>query len=1183
MELRIPLSRIIAKLKRSRYRNHTRTVNSSMADATDTGMIEAHVEQQDGKAVAHPVDPRHQGASLFVRRLRPAHRRLLALIVAIPLVIAGWLLIDNIRTARAASQFVVLVAPFTDAGDMQTGRKVATQLTALLQEYTADHPHMVIRSIRTTPTDETMAFQMATRQGADLLIWGSVSAGGLPDAPTLQPRLTYAPVGSYGPHVWAGYTGRFRMPHTYTLANEGTLLNGQAVLPRLLVALADYSQGNADQAYTALSGLLDDYPLELNPTFPDVIRGNILWARGAYDQAAAAYRRALEQPTGVVAAERALLYNNLGAILLDADNELAASVLYEAARQIQQTSPENDLGELRFNLGLLAQQHNQPNQAIESFEPARSLLPANTPLLLALSQAYREAGRLEEAQTTLAQAERQIRRDLRSVPVNQRSLLSQFLRAAYQEQRALLHIARQINAYGPLTWELESISPQPPTALNAAQDYMQNAVALSTDTLADWRSRAAATTAAGNGLGLVANGQAERIEQYLTRQQFYQALLILEEGRTRQNESHNLFSGIHAALFGSRTRFEEGQALLQSLYASKPNNVPVLLAYARSLRLANNYDEAQVAQIYDTVIERTPQRPEGYYGRGWLELDRRADSLEGRTIARQWMEQALERDPTFFPARFKLVDIAKLDGDLEQVLAQLRILAEQRPDDALVHFHIAETLLQQDDLSAAQTTYTYALKLKDDFPEAWFGLARTQYLLDQHDPEALRSIDRAIALRPQYAEAMLFKGQMLQAMGHHDAADAQFQSAIDAGLRDFQVLYTIGERLLEHDKAPQAVVAFKTALEEQPGNPWLHHGLGRAFLALNNLDRARTELQTALNAINESNPELHQLRASVLIDLGHVEWRTPYVDPLQRNNALERAFAYYQQALSLDATRVDAVIGLGEIAASRGNWNVALTHFEHARNLSTHQENALVHFWIAEALLRQPEFDPIHSADTYRQFMERAIAEYQQALALRPEFPPALLGQAHAQLALGQRAAAARSIETALRIQPQYAEALLFKGKLEQEAGNENAALAAYNAAIDANNTIAETFYRRAVLLMQRLEYEAAAQDLQRAIALQPNFSEAFYWLGHTYMAQNQMERARDAFRSAVQSRAGDYTAARFYQGLAEEHLNLYDEAVASFEAVIQANDAGEFSMQARTELERIRLSIARSQIRGLY
>ncbi len=1182
MELRIPLSRIIAKLKRSRYRNHTRRVNSSMADATDTGMIEAHVEQQDGKAVAHPIDPRHQNSTSSERRLRPAHWRLLALIVVIPLLIAVWLVIDNMRTSRAASQFVVLVAPFTDAGDMQTGRKVATQLTALLKERIADHAHVSIRSIRTVPTDESMALQIATRQGADLLIWGSVSAGGLPDAPTLQPRLTYTPAGIYGPHVWAGYTGRFRMPHTYTLANEGTLLNGEAVLPRLLVALADYSQGNADQTYTALSRLLEDYPLELNPTFPDAIRGNILWARGAYDQAAAAYRRALEQPTGVVAAERALLYNNLGAILLDADHELAASVLYEASRQIQQTNPENDLGELRFNLGLLAQQRNQPEQAIESFEPARSLLPANTPLLLALSEAYREAGRLDEAQTTLAQAERQIRRDLRAVPAHQRPLLSQFLRAAYQEQRGLLHVARQIKAYGPLTWELESIPPQPPATLNAAQDHMQNAVALSTDTLADWRSHAAATTAAGNGLGLVANGQAGRIEQHLTRQQFYQALLILEEGRTRQNEARNLFSSIYAALFGARTRFEEGQALLQSLYVSKPNNIPVLLAYARSLRLGNDYDEAQVAQIYDTVIERTPQRPEGYYGRGWLELERRSDSPEARAIARQWMEQALERDPTFFPARFKLVDIVELDRDLDLVLAQLSILAEQRPNDALVHFRMAETLLHQNDLPAAQVAYTQALDSKDDFAEAWFGLARTQHLLDQNDAEALRSVDRAIALRPQYAEAMLFKGQLLQMMGHHDAADAQFEGAIDAGLRDVQVLYTIGERLLEHGKASLAVVAFKTALDEQPGNPWLHYGLGRALLALNNLDRARTELQTALNAINERDPALHQVRASVLIDLGHVEWRTPYVDALQRNNALEQAFAYYQQALSFDATRVDAVIGLGEIAASRGNWNVALTHFEHARNLSVNDDNPLVHFWIAEALLRQPELDPVRDADTHRQFMERAIAEYQQALALRPEFPPALLGQAHAQLALGQRTAAATSIETALRLQPAYAEALLFKGKLQQEAGNENAALAAYNASIDANDTIAETFYRRAVLLIQRLDYEAAANDLQRALALQPNFSEAFYWLGHTYMAQNQMEPARDAFRSAVQSRAGDYTAARFYQGLAEEHLNLYDEAVASFEAVIQANDAGEFSTQARTELERIRLSIARTQIRGL-
>lgn len=1166
------------------FSRHKHAGQGPQAEATSekANIIDMTVRDRDGGTVAEPIG---SGSNRTERRERPRWQLWLGLVLILALVGALWLLPGTL-TSRSADQFVVLVASFTNANDDQTGRSVANDLVDVLEHEQADA--FVVKRLDEVLVDEQAALDAASQHAADVVIWGRVTLGGLLDDTTLLPRLTYTPRGSYAPNAWAGYTGRFSMPQNYNLAAEP--INGKAVLPRLLQSLADYHRGAADAAYEELGQLLEEEDYPLNVPLLRAVRGNVLWARGAYAQAADEYRRALEQPTGVSEYEQARLANNLGAILLakenndDAVRALATSIHF-LGRQ--------DLGELRFNLGLLALQQNRAAEAVTELEQAQNLIDPNAPLWLALAQAYREAGQMEQAESALVAAEQQIRHDANNVPPDLRDLVTQRLRAATLEQRGLLRLAQLVHAQGPLLWELEIAPQQPANALDSARDALNSAVTISSELITNWQRRSPASEVAQAGNWPVVDGQAQRAREAYDRQQYHLALVLIEEGRTNTPGSTGLFASLAEGLFGNRTPLDEAIARLQTLLNAEPNEGPITLtrpedlprriAYARALRHKHAFDAA--TQNYDQIINQYPQHPEGYFGKGAVALE-----IGNRDEARQLMTQAVERDTNFFPAYIKLAEMAEQERDWAAAVEHLRALANQRPsadrsiklasvlrqsgpegyieaERALVDLINAEdgTVSAPDKsaalielgrlyrdagrIDAAIQAFEEAKRSDVHRSAAAFELGQTLSNQREDDVNAAAQFRDAIAYDGNNALAHLALADLYAgSLNQPNDADTHYRRAVEAGIRDVDRLLQIGNVLLDHNRAETAAEAFQRAVNEQPNNPLPHHGLGQAYLMLENPEGAGAEEQRALELLDASGVVNPEVRAEILVGLG---------DVARQRQQYDQALGLYNQALDLNPVQIDAKIGLGQVSASQGNWAVALGHFSTAASFPDAERDPAVHFWVAEALLRQPD-------------LEAASAAYNRALALDPVFPQAWLGLAHAQLALEERSTASDSISEALRLRPQYAEAHLFRGKMLQEEGRIDAALDAYNAAIRANDRIAESRYYRGLVYIEKLDYNQAVRDLEKAVALQPNFPDAHYWLGRTYFAQGRMPRAVDQFKTAIDQRGGTYIEARLYQGMAEEELNRRAEAAESFQAVVQADGDGPLGTMARAELARM-------------
>jgi tetratricopeptide (TPR) repeat protein len=1092
-------------------------------------------------------------------------------------------------------RFVVLVAPFNerDGSVSQTGRAVADQLVDAL-----DRSPITVQRVEQPPADFNAALEQMRRQGADALVWGTVSPGGMLDQPSLMPVIAYRPSGSFTPLAWEGYDGRFAMPEFYDISD--TPINGQVVLPPLFDALAYYAAGRIDDSYIVLGDLAANTP-EMIATLPYALRGNILWARGEYEQATGEYRRALNaserQGDRPLPDPRPLLNNNLGAIQQDAGDPGAVASFALAVEQLA----GRDLGALRYNLGLGYLREGQYGNAATSLEIARGLLPPSTPLLLALSEAYRLEGRFPEAQEAISVAQQQNAVEAQATTAPLRGILGFRLRGGVATQRARLSLSELLHARDALLWELQARDQLDARAVADIQQDMAAAVRETNDLALAWSRRSASEDAAQQPIGgLLALHQFRRASADLAQRQLWQDAVTVEAARMQGVEAPSGLTGLLRRLFGSRTALGQSRDDLKLLVDTPPNTADEVFYYGQALLLTDGI--APAAAWFDNAAVDYPTRPEPAYGQALVLLAQNNDQRAIDALAR-----AIRIDPNYFPARRRLAMLAEAEGLWPAAIEQRRWLVQQRASDehklglaaalrnnGSAGYAEAERLLLEivnnpqlaemakvaaltelgrlyydnGDLASAHMVLERAQRSAPVNPQVAYELGRV--LVAQGDTEAAtQQFQRAIENDPQPVSAHLALAKFyteranispeqieaaappemseaqrkLEPIRHYvrniNSAKAEYQAALAAGADDRASLKLIAEQSFEHEDYATATTAYERLARLVPNDAAVHHGLAQAYLQLGRLDAAQSEERKALSLSNEVYPQ-------ATAGLGDIA--------LRRGNS-DEAVRQYNTALQQEPNLAEAYIGLGRVSAAAGNWAVAAGHFRRAAEVDP--QSAEAHTRLGEALLEQRDAGA-------------ALGEYQQAIRLKKDHTEAYYGLARAQIARGETDPAEETLATALAIRPDYDLAWLERGKLYEQKREDDNALEAYSNAIGANSRLAEARYRRALIHIRNDRMSEAESDLETATGAQPNFAEAHYWLGRVYLAQNRAKAARDSFKTAVAQRGGNYPDAYFYQGIAEEQLGQRNEAVASFESALAQGGDSVWASDARAALTRL-------------
>ena len=236
-----------------------------------------------------------------------------------------------------------------------------------------------------------------------------------------------------------------------------------------------------------------------------------------------------------------------------------------------------------------------------------------------------------------------------------------------------------------------------------------------------------------------------------------------------------------------------------------------------------------------------------------------------------------------------------------------------------------------------------------------------------------------------------------------------------------------GRELFQAKDFPGALAMFEKALAQEGGqdDPDLHFALGRTYYELGRYDEATAELDRVVELEPEPRAGLFYTQALIAhkqgripeaIDLLSREEMATGADPrllstlgslLRDAGRKEEAIATLERAAELDPKNLNTLMALGSLYAGKNDQAQAEVWFQRAAEAgaASGQEGAVVFFNLGALSANNGEWSS-------------AVAAFERAVALRPDYANAHRELGYACRELGQAAKAREHLEAYLRLQP---------------------------------------------------------------------------------------------------------------------------------------------------------------------
>jgi len=386
-----------------------------------------------------------------------------------------------------------------------------------------------------------------------------------------------------------------------------------------------------------------------------------------------------------------------------------------------------------------------------------------------------------------------------------------------------------------------------------------------------------------------------------------------------------------------------------------------------------------------------------------------------------------------------------------------------------------------------------------------------------------------VAWQREYAESLNFNAMALEFTGHLDDALQGFKQARD-----------VAEELLTH--APN-----NARLRRYFSN--LLGGVALAMMNVQRFEDARASLQDALKIKRElvrldAENTLWQLELSyTLSELGDNE------------NNLKKpidALTYYQEAIMVCTALLhkdpgnnlwrrqllSTVIKVGNTHAAMGDYDSAFKDYDQAIALDPNY--AVAYNERGNAYAAKGDYDG-------------AIEDYDQAIALAPNDAVTYSNRANAYFNKGDTDRAIKDLDQSIALNPKFAFAYHLRGNVYERRGDHDRAIQDYDRAIALTPNDAIIYTNRAISYLSKGEDDRAIEDLDHAIVLKPQNPLAFNLRGNAYEHKGDHDRAIKDYDQAIALDA-HYAVAYNQRGNAYFEKGDYDRAIQDYDQAIALN-----------------------------
>ena len=437
---------------------------------------------------------------------------------------------------------------------------------------------------------------------------------------------------------------------------------------------------------------------------------------------------------------------------------------------------------------------------------------------------------------------------------------------------------------------------------------------------------------------------------------------ILQTNPSHPDANHNL--GLLAV---SLNYLGAALPLFKTALESNPNQGQFWLSYIDTLIKNNNFENAK------SVLEQGKKRGLNgekidaievkliryYYNLEEEELKKKKIylAIELRETgkyreAQVWLNKFLVNESRDAEAWSLLSQVYMLDNNDLEAEKALSIAISIDADIPSVHRNSARLLLKKaspvEALEKGQSGYA----LSGNNPESWIVLAAC-LKANERDSEALPLIERALQIRPNYAEAFASRALIRLREKNIDAAIEDIEIAVSIKHHLTQLWGLLGSLRYQNKNLTGAIAALKKANALEPDNFNYMIDLGE-FLRQDN------KVTEAINLLEQAT-KLAPNNAKGWANLGTA---------FQQEARFEEAKAAYEKALVINPKSAEILNNLGAIAKDAQDWESALQHFEQA--LKVKPELADVHNNLGVALKKLGRLD-------------EAETSYRKAIELQPD------------------------------------------------------------------------------------------------------------------------------------------------------------------------------------------------------
>jgi tetratricopeptide (TPR) repeat protein len=481
------------------------------------------------------------------------------------------------------------------------------------------------------------------------------------------------------------------------------------------------------------------------------------------------------------------------------------------------------------------------------------------------------------------------------------------------------------------------------------------------------------------------------------------------------------------------------------------------LAPLRSLQRLRYADfKVQIGEVEQgkEILSRITQIAPDYLP-AWIELAQIALAQKQLTNCATLISEALQRDPDNYDTLLLRARLKLAIGDGDAAISECERLTMLYKNSPQVFYQLALAYLYKGDVAKALKSVNQAVTLDPEFDNAVLMQADLNIQRD-HADSAIESLVSLISRQPRLPLAYLLTANAYIAKGNYDEAIATCMRLQNVYPRNAQVQSVIGGLYLRKGKKNEARQAFEQALEFSPEYfPALEQVIN-LDLSEKNYDSALKQVRSQLARAPQS-PQLHVLLGQVLMTETNID-------------DAERAL---QKAIDLDPNYRPSYLILADL-------------YVHSKRQG------------------------------------KAIQKLNEEIGRNPSDTGALMLVGMIQNDIGDFSAARTNYERLLKINPNFVPALnnlayLYSEKFEMpdkafEMARKARDLAPNDPALE--DTLGW-------ILFQRHEYSWALSLLQASAEKLPNEAEVQFHLGMAYYAMDDESRAAKQLSRALESSKG--------------------------------------------------------------